>query len=162
MKERLIIHALKQNHIPYELVIHSQTFSSMKTAQATHTKGIEFAKPIMINVDGEMVMAVLPANYTLDLKKIKESMGAKNVYLATEAEFSPIFSDSVIGAMPAMGNLYGLNVIMDKDMMDDTNIAFNACNHQEIIKMKFSDYKKMVHPRFTNIHRSPDQSLKCY
>lgn len=153
MKERKIIRALKQNHIPYDIVVHSQTFSSMKTAQATHTKGKEFAKPIMVNVDGKMMMAVLPANYSLDLKRIKESMGAKTVELATEAEFSPIFSDSVIGAMPPMGNLYGMEVIMDKDMIDDDEICFNACNHQEIIRMKFSDYRRMVHPRFENIHK---------
>lgn len=154
MKERLIIKTLKQNHIPYDIVVHSQTFSSMKTAEATQTKGIEFAKPIMINVDGEMVMAVLPANYTLDLKRIKESMGAETVYLASEDEFSPLFKDSVIGAMPPFGNLYGMNVLMDKDMMNDNEIVFNACSHKEAIRMKFTDYKRLVHPRFVNIHRN--------
>lgn len=152
MKERLVINRLKQNHIPFEIIPHSETFSSMKTAQVTHTKGMEFAKPIMINVDGKMVMAVLPASYTLDLKKIKEAMGASSVYLASERDFTPMFSDSDRGAMPPMGNLYGMEVLMDMDMMDDENIVFNACNHQEALRMSFSDYKRVVHPRFCNIH----------
>lgn len=155
MKERLIIRTLKHNHIPYDIVLHSKTFSSVKTAEVTHTKGKEFAKPIMINVDGKIVMTVLPANYTLDLKRIKESLGAETVYLASEDEFSPIFKDSVIGAMPPFGNLYGLKVLMDRDMMDDNEITFNACSHQEAIRMKFADYKRLVHPRFANIHRTP-------
>lgn len=153
MKERRVIQALEQNHMEYDLILHSETFTSMRTAQATHTKGLEFAKPMMVNVDGKMIMAVLPANYRIDLKRIKEAMGAESVSLAAEEEFRHIFSDSAIGAMPPMGNLYGMEVLMDKDMMEDDSITFNACNHQEIIRMKFSDYKKMVHPRFVNIHQ---------
>lgn len=155
MEGRRVINALKQNNIPYDIITHTETFSSMKTAEATHVKGKEFAKPIMINVDGNMMMAVLPAYYSLDLKKIKEVMGAKKVTLASEEEFSPRFRDSVTGAMPPMGNLYGMNVLMDKEMMDDTYICFNACNHNEVIKMKFTDYRRMVHPRFNNIHKKP-------
>lgn len=153
MKERVILHALKQNHVPYDIVLHSQTFTSMQTAQATHTKGMEFAKTLMVNVDGKMVMAILPANYRLDFKRMKEALGAKDITLATEDQFTPMFMDSDIGAMPAMGNFYGMEVVMDKDMMKDEYITFNACNHQEAIRMKFSDYNKMVHPKFKNIHR---------
>lgn len=153
MNERKVIQTLEQNHIDYDIILHTETFTSMRTAQATHTKGIEFAKPMMINVDGKMIMAVLPANYRVDVKRIKEIMGAKKATIATEEEFRYLFKDSAIGAMPPMGNLYGMDVIMDKDMSNDTNIAFNACNHQEIIRMKFSDYKKVVHPRFANIHK---------
>ncbi len=152
MNDRLVIKALKQNHIPYDILLHSQTFSSTETAQETHTKGKEFAKTIMVKVDDKMMMAVLPANYDLDLRLLTEVMNAKKVSLASEQEFSPMFKDSKIGAMPPMGNLYGMEVIMDNEMKDDNEISFNACNHEEIIRMKFSDYENMVHPMFKNIH----------
>lgn len=153
MNERRVINALDQNSIHYDRILHSQTFSSMRTAQATHIKAIEFAKPVIINVDGKTVMAVLPASYRLSLKKVKESMGAQSVEILCEEELRNLFPDSSIGAMPPMGNLYGMDVIMDQDMEKDENISFNCCNHEEVFKIKFADYKRMVHPRFVNIHK---------
>lgn len=155
MKERLVERALKQNHIPYDIILHSQSYTSMQTAQAAHIKGKEFAKTIMVNVDGRMIMAVLPAYYRVDLKRVKEAYGAKDVSIASEEEFAYLFKDSSIGAMPPMGNLYGMEVAMDEEMKEDLYIAFNACNHEEIFKMKFKDYKKMTHPRFLNLHKMP-------
>lgn len=155
MKERRVERALKQNHIPYDIILHSQAYTSLQTAQAAHVKGKEFAKTIMVNVDGKMLMVVLPASYRIDLKRIKEAYGAKDVSIAHEEEFAYLFSDSSIGAMPPMGNLYGIDVAMDEEMKEDVFIAFNACNHEELIQMKFRDYKRMVHPRFLNLHKMP-------
>jgi Ala-tRNA(Pro) deacylase len=98
----------------------------------------------MIKVDGGIKMAVLPATYKVDLGRLKEAVGASTVALAAEAEFKELFPDCETGAMPPFGNLYGLPVLVAQSLTDNEEIAFNAGNHTEVVKLAFADYERLV------------------
>jgi Ala-tRNA(Pro) deacylase len=70
-----------------------------------------------------------------------------DVRLATEAEFVSLFPDSETGAMAPFGNLYGLAVYVDEMLAKDAEIVFNAGTHRETIKIKFTDFLKLVRPQ---------------
>ncbi|HPA73846.1 MAG TPA: YbaK/EbsC family protein, partial [Spirochaetota bacterium] len=61
--------------------------------------------------------------------------------------FKDRFPDCEVGAMPPFGNLYGMEVLVSKDLARDEYIAFNAGSHTSLIKMKYSDYEKAVSPK---------------
>jgi len=71
----------------------------------------------------------------------------EEVRLAYEQEFVDKFPDCEIGAMPPFGNIYGMDVYVADSLAEDEEIAFNACNHTELIKMKFFDFEKLVKPK---------------
>ncbi len=54
---------LNENHVKYRVIEHTTTYTSQDTVKAAHESGKEFAKTVMLNIDGQMVMAVLPANH---------------------------------------------------------------------------------------------------
>jgi Ala-tRNA(Pro) deacylase len=66
--------------------------------------------------------------------------------LATEEEFKETFPDCEVGAMPPFGNLYGLEVFVDRSLIEDESIVFEAGNHHEAVKLKFGDFQKLVQP----------------
>jgi len=91
-------------------------------------------------------MAVLPASYKVSFDQLKNALNAEEVRLAYEQEFMDKFPDCDVGAMPPFGNLYGMDVYVAESLAEDEEIAFSACSHTELIKMKFADFKKLVNP----------------
>ena len=78
--------------------------------------------------------------------------------MASEREFKQHFPDCETGAMPLFGNLYGIPVYVDEALTRDTEIAFNARTHLELIRMSCADFEKLVKPivlRFSTRHNRP-------
>ena len=93
-----------------------------------------------------MAMAVLPASYRVRLDVLKELTGAKTIELANEMEFKYLFPECEIGAMPPFGNLYDMEVFVAASLAEDTEIAFNAGTHVELIRMAYADFERLVQP----------------
>jgi Ala-tRNA(Pro) deacylase len=158
MATEKLIKYLDQNHVEYQMSRHSETFTAQETAANSRVKGRDFAKSVVVRLDGELALAVLPAHRKLDLKRLKQITGAKEASLADEEEFAYHFPDCTVGAMPPFGNLYSLKVIADSELLEDETIAFNAGNHTETMKVAARDFYRLVHPRMANIHRRPYRS----
>jgi Ala-tRNA(Pro) deacylase len=137
---------LDENQIRYVSIRHSPTFTAQETAASAHIPGRELAKTVIVKIDGSMAMAVLTAPKRLDLESLRRAAGAQSVTLATEKEFSNAFPDCEPGAMPPLGNLYGLNVYIDGALKEDEHIAFNAGSHAELIQMDYDQFERLVQP----------------
>jgi len=138
---------LDGTNVKYLTIIHSSAFTSQDIAASAHVSGKEFAKTVMIKVNGEMAMAVLPASYHIDFDSLREIFGTKNVTLATEPEFKDLFPDCELGAMPPFGNLYNMAVYVADTLTKNKEIAFNAGSHTELIRLSFADYERLVKPK---------------
>jgi Ala-tRNA(Pro) deacylase len=66
-------------------------------ASMAHIKGQDLAKTVIVKIDGQMAMAVLPASYQVDLSLLKAAARANTVTLATEAEFHGRFPECETG-----------------------------------------------------------------
>ena len=144
---------LNDNNVNYETMEHPTAYTAQEIAEKAHIKGKSFAKTVMVKIDGELAMAVLPGNDMLDLGLFKNACGGSNIELVKETEFRDQFPDCELGAMPPFGNLYHMKVWVDTDLSEDGTIAFNADNHHELCLMSFSDYEKLVEPIRADIHR---------
>ena len=137
---------LDEKGVPYLCLRHPATYTAQRTAQATHIKGKEMAKTVILKVDGVMSMVVLPATAKVDLEHIREAIGAQKVELASESEFQSRFPHCEVGAMPPFGNLYGMGVFVDAHLAEDEVIAFNAGNHCEVIRLSYANFDELVKP----------------
>ncbi|MFY9906028.1 MAG: YbaK/EbsC family protein [Terriglobales bacterium] len=137
---------LDLNRIPYVVISHSVAYTAQSIAALTHTPGKELAKTVMVMVDGRLAMAVVPASFRVDLSRLKRYLEADSVELATEFEFRGRFPDCETGSMPPFGNLYGMDVFVDETLAEDSQIAFNAGTHRELVRMRFADFRNLVKP----------------
>ncbi len=137
---------LDQNRIPYTVITHSPAYTAQGIAGLTHISGKELAKTVIVMMDGKLVMAVLPANFHVDLAALKRALKARSVELAAEEDVLDRFAECETGAMPPFGNLYGLPVFADENLARDKEIAFNAGTHRELIRMAWDDFKRLAEP----------------
>ena len=137
---------LDSHNVKYVGISHSKAFTAQGIAAIAHISGRELAKTVIVKLDGDLAMAVLPASYQVDLEALRRHTGVRVAELATEHEFKRHFSDCETGAMPPFGNLYGIPVYVDATLAEDREIAFNAGSHYELIKMAYADFEKLVKP----------------
>ena len=138
---------LYNHHVKYNTISHSPEYTAERTAQSAHIPGKELAKTVIVKVDGEFAMAVLPASKHVSLSRLKKATGAENAEIASEAEFERLFPDCELGAMPPFGNLYDMGVYVAEQLSEDDEIAFNAGSHTELVQLAYSDFDKLVHPK---------------
>lgn len=137
---------LKENEIKFVTISHSQAFTAQEIAAAAHVPGKEMAKTVMVKLDGELAMVVLPAPDQVSISHLREVTGAGDVELASEREFSARFPNCELGAMPPFGNLWNMTVFVDERLREDEQITFNAGSHTELLKLSYADYERLVAP----------------
>ena len=138
---------LDSQKIKYVTIGHSPAYTANEIAALAHIPGKELAKTVMVKIDGKMSMAVLPASYKVNFDLLQKEIGASKVELASEQEFKDKFPGCEIGAMPPFGNLYGMEVFVEKSLSEDEEIAFNAGSHTELIKLSYKDFERTVKPK---------------
>jgi Ala-tRNA(Pro) deacylase len=147
--ERLIDY-LNEKNIRYEIVHHPEAFTSQRIAEAEHVKAEHYAKVVMVKSGEQRLMVVLPADHRVDLEKVEQITG-QTVSLDTEAEFRTFFPDCAVGTMPPFGNLYGLPTFVDRSLVKQDYIVFEAGTHTEAIKLRYSDYEDMAKPKIADL-----------
>lgn len=144
MPGQLLIEYLDRSGVDYVSQPHSVAYTAQEIAQSSHIQGRYFAKVVMIKINNELAMMVLPAHYQVDFDELGCELCANNIVLATEREFSRRFPRCEIGAMPPFGHLYGLQTFMAATFPVYGDIAFNAGSHSEIIRMSVRDYMRLA------------------
>lgn len=137
---------LEENHVKFVTIRHSPAFTAQEIAALAHVPGKELAKTVMVKIDGELAMAVLPAPDKVSAEKLRQVTGAKAVELASEDDFAEAFPNCEVGAMPPFGNLWGMYVFVDERLREDEHIAFNAGSHTELVKLSYADFERLVTP----------------
>jgi Ala-tRNA(Pro) deacylase len=138
---------LDKNRVKYVSLTHSPAFTAQEIAASAHVPGRELAKTVIVEVDGKLAMAVLPASHQIDFHRLKEVAGAREAYLADEDQFQDRFAGCELGAMPPFGNLWEMDVFVAESLAEDDEIAFNAGSHTELIRLSFEDFQRLVKPR---------------
>lgn len=142
---------LDDHQIKYVTISHSLAYTAQGIAALTHIPGKELAKTVIVKIDGSLAMAVTAASSHVNLASLKTAAGAKTVELASEAEFKERFPDCETGAMPPFGNLYQMRVFADEMLSHDTEIAFNAGSHRELVRMAWDDFQILVRPTIVRL-----------
>jgi Ala-tRNA(Pro) deacylase len=146
MPVQKLIELLDRHAVKYTILTHSVAYTAQGLAALTHTPGKELAKTVIVDMDGALAMAVLPASGTVDVGELRAATGAESVTLAKEPEFKQWFPDCETGAMPPFGNLYGMAVFVDESLTKDKEIAFNAGSHRELMRLAYEDFARVVKP----------------
>jgi Ala-tRNA(Pro) deacylase len=141
---------LDKSGVKYEIVQHAPTFTAMETAEATHVAGKELAKTVIVRLDSELAMVIVPATHSVDLDKLQVLTGANQVVLADELDFRDRFKDCETGAMPPFGKLYGMPIFVSDALLEDEHLVFQAGSHTEAVKMSTADYMRLESP---TVHR---------
>ena len=134
---------LQQVGVKYDVISHHHTSNSTYTAQAAHVSGEQLAKCVMLEDDQGYVMAVLPSTRKLDLGALHRRLG-RDLGLATESELAGLFVDCELGALPPLGDAYGIDAIVDKSLVGKQDIYFESGDHRGLVHVSGPDFLKLM------------------
>jgi Ala-tRNA(Pro) deacylase len=143
---RKLAELLDRHPVPFEILPHPEAFTAQEVAQRTHVPGRRLAKVVLLrDAAGAFLMVALPASEHVDLRAVRHASGREGLVLASEDELGRLFPDCESGAMPPIGHLYGVSMIVDACLMED-EIFFQAGNHHEVVRMRFEDFARIARP----------------
>jgi Ala-tRNA(Pro) deacylase len=135
---------LADQELDYTVLKHTHTSASKATAQAAHIPDRLLVKSVMLeDENGRYLLAVVPANYMVNLGKLHNQYNVQ-LGLATEEEVGNLFTDCELGAIPPIGNAYGIDVIMDESLERCPDVYFEACDHKHLIHMDGMQFKRLM------------------
>lgn len=145
---------LDENGVAYEVQTHERAIPAHEVAHAEGVTGWDFAKSVILKLNGDLVMAVVPAPVNVDLAKARGVLGG-GVRLATEPEFADAFPECEVGAEPPFGNLYGMPVLLDRRMRERDRMICRDGSHTQTVTVAADAYVRVVQPRIVDIATEP-------
>ena len=138
---------LDSQNVPFEWLKHPEAFTAQEVAHALHLSGKRLAKTVVVQADSRMAMVLLPASHRLIMSELKGVLEAREVYLVSEEQLAATFPGCDLGAIPPLGDLFGMDVWVDRTIADQEEVVFNAGSHVDAVRMKYHDFAALSKPR---------------
>jgi len=142
-----LVEYLDENGVIYAAIRHPKAYTAQEVAAQLHCKGKDMVKTVVVKAGQQSLLAVLPSTHRVDFELLSKALQFEDVRLASEPEFQSLFPECEPGAMPPLGNLYGLPVLCEESLTQDEVIHFNAGTHTDAVRMRFEDFRRLVKPR---------------
>lgn len=145
---------LAEHDVAYDILMHPHTATSGETAEVSHVPGARLAKSVILEDDLGYLMVVVPSDRQVNLGELHRQL-KRNLGLATEAELLDLFADCEVGALPAMGPAYGLETVVDDELVEQPDIYFEAGDHEQLIHVSAEVFHTLMgdriqHGRFSH------------
>ena len=134
---------LQQHHVECDAMIHHHTATALESALAANVDADCVAKAVMVGDERGLMMAVVPASHQVKMKRLREATG-RNLHLLKEGDFARRFPDCEIGAIPAIGHAYGMEMVWDDCLAEHADIYFEAGDHECLMHVSTRDFIDMV------------------
>jgi Ala-tRNA(Pro) deacylase len=145
--------ALDEAGVSYELLPHAHTETALAEAHALGVDPRDVAKTLVVSTSEGYVRAVVPATERLDLRKLRELLGAtkREVKLATERDLARDYAEFDLGAVPPIGGKRDDSVVTDRRLIERKELVLEAGNHDESIRMGREDLVKATGAQVADI-----------
>lgn len=130
----------------FELLPHPPTYDAQHLAHALHVSGRQVAKTVLLRDGDRYLVAVLPATHVIDFERLRQVAGLRRPELAPESALEEVCPDCELGALPALGSLYGARTIVDASLADGERIVFEANTHDEAVRLGYRDFAALERP----------------
>jgi len=129
--------------INYSVVHHPHSSTSLQSARVAHVPASQVAKAVMTHDGDNYRLCVIPSTHRLVLSWLNKYMDG-HFRLATEDELEGLFDDCEVGAVPALGQVYGLPVIWDQSLANMKEIYFESGDHENLIHLDQGAFMELM------------------
>lgn len=129
---------LEVNKIAYRVMPHSRIRSLGQAAELLSLPRDKVLTTQILADEHGMLMAVYPLSSKIDFVKLKHTLKRSFKVLA-DIKVNRIFSDCDAGCWPIIGQPYGLDIVIDKSVIQQELIYFSAGSCTSILEIKVED-----------------------
>ncbi len=131
---------LDDHGLDYEVIDHVRTDSALTTSQAAHIPGDRMAKSVLLGDEESYLLAVVPATCRVKLEEVARLTG-RRFRLIPEREVESAFLDCETGAIPPLGSLYGIETLVDSNLMTQPDIYCESGDHGKLLHLRIQDFR---------------------
>lgn len=125
----------------------------------------QLAKAVLLQDSKSYLIAVVPEHHRVDVGAIGSQLG-RAVALAGKDGMPGLFADCEFGAITALGQPYGVEVLVDDALEDQSDIYFQAGSHQELVHVDGRDFSTLMsqsaHGSFSELELSDAVDVKVH
>lgn len=134
---------LASKHVAYDVINHDPTNSSLQTAHACRVSGDRLAKAVVLRDAHGYVLAVIPASHHIRLADLRRKLGF-DIDLASEHEIEELFDDCARGAVPPIGECYGLDMVVDDSIDEQPEVYLEGGDHATLVHMNHAQFANLM------------------
>jgi Ala-tRNA(Pro) deacylase len=136
-------HYLNNYDIDYEVMVHKRTATTARSADVCQVPLDSMAKGVLLKTRQGYCLAVIPASRDVELNEVGAWLD-QPVGLASEEEISRLFADCEPGAIPPVGDAFGIATLVDDDLETQPIVYFEGGDHQSVVHVSGGDFQRMM------------------
>jgi len=134
---------LDTQDVPYSVVSYPASSEDRGDEyEARAIPGNAVARAIILKDVSGLVMAVIPVTHQLNLDALNRQLH-RRLKPAEESDFRSIFSDCTPGVLPALGEAYGFETVIDDSLLDQDFVYVASGNNGELIRITGQDFQTL-------------------
>lgn len=130
---------LERRGIPFEVIPHDRTYTSIDEARALGISADEVVKTIVLDTASGHALAVVPASRRLQMSQVRDAVGDNHAKFADEEELERDFPDVELGSFPPLGSLMGVPTFVDPEVFSHETVVFAAGSQNQSVKVRTED-----------------------
>ncbi|MDO8503560.1 MAG: YbaK/EbsC family protein [bacterium] len=141
--ERKFIDFLNSKKIKYEIVSHKTVYTAFDKASTLKVKPSVIGKTLILKTIKGLVMALIPGNRNLDRNKFRKIAKIKKADFVSETIIKNRFKGIKLGAIPPLGELWGLPIFIDRGLLKEKSIFINSGIYEASFKVSPGIFEKL-------------------
>jgi len=150
-----LLNFLNKNKIKYEVLKHKMVYTAFDLAKTLHVDPKQIGKDLVMKIDREYVIAIVPATRNLDVPKLKKVINAQRKKEDKKAVKKMSFAQETwmkknlkgkVGANPPFGTLQKLPVYLDKALMKVSKMIVNGGDYTYSVSLTPKQFVKLEKP----------------
>ncbi len=137
---------LTRRCIRFQHVLRPPAPTAARRAHASHLSGGSVAKGVLLLSRGQYLLAVLPSTHRVDLVQLAKLLSLDELKLADEDDLELVFHDCQRGSAPPFGRLYGIPVVVDRCLANNSEILLDGHCRHEAYRVNFDDFIALERP----------------
>lgn len=133
---------LEKNKIKDEIVSHRTVFTAYDKAATLKVKPNMIGKTLVLKMDRDLALVLIPGNKNLDKNKFRKIAKAKKVDFISEKVMKNKFKGFKLGAIPPFGEIFKIPTFVDRGLLKEKNVFVNTGVYKISLKLSPRVFEK--------------------
>lgn len=138
-----VLRHLKHNHIAFRECPHPRVGCLHEAAQSCGIAAFEVARTVLLRDAMGMVVAVVPLNTTIDFTRLRAWL-KRDLRPVAGPEADRLFPDCAPRCHPPFGDLYGLNTIVERGLLELPQVYFEPGCPSSLVRVSGRDFQFLL------------------
>jgi Ala-tRNA(Pro) deacylase len=134
---------LDRSGVDFDLLTHPHSGCSHEIARAARIAARQLAKGVLMR-GKDYMLAVVPASRHVNAFALSQLMDGELVTFAQESEMPFIFRDCERGAVPIVGDAFGVRTAVDDALLACDDVYFEAGDHERLVHLRHDAFTRLM------------------